>query len=261
MLRAILLLHILATPAHQAKEAEERVHASMTDYDMGHFEQALREAEEAYRLDPRPQILYNMAQCHRGLHHWDQAAYLYQRYLAKLPDAPNRKSVEGLLAEVQQQLKAEQAKTSAVEAAPQGVVVVSPLPPPPLVLTPLVAAPLVETPAAKPPVTKDASAPPAAIGPGVEKSAEPRHSHAAAYVLGSAALVSLVVMVIGIVYVENFEAVLGRLNSSKVESYAAWQADQATAASQQPHAQVWEWVAGATGAVAAVTGTSAVLTW
>lgn len=259
MLHAILLLQLFATPPHQATEAEERQATAITEYDMGHFEQALKDAEEAYRLDPRPEILFNMAQCHRGLHHWDQAAFLYKRYLAKLPDAPNRKTAEELLVEMQQHAK-EQPKPGPAAPGPKAAQQPAPIQSPPVVLAPppVVLAP---EPLVKPPPAKEASAPAAAVEPQVAKPLHPRRSHATSYALGSVAAVGIVLMVIGIVYVENFESVLGRLNSTKVESYAAWQADQATAASEQPHARGWEWVAGISATVAAATGTSAVLTW
>jgi tetratricopeptide (TPR) repeat protein len=224
------------------------VHASMSDYDLGYFEQALREAEQAYRLYPLAQILFNIGQCHRALKHWDKAAFFYERYLQKLPDAPNRERVEQLLAETQYRAKAE-ALQPHPEPAPQGVVVVSPLPPPPQA-----------APAPPPVVAKtEASVPPAAVEPWAEKTAEAPHSRTAAYVLGSVALASLVVMVIGIVEVESFESVVGRLNNPV--SYTAWEADEATANSQVSQAQVWEVVAFTTGAMALGTGTAAVLTW
>src|SRR5208282_1727037 len=72
LLHAILLLQLLATPP-EAHDAEALVHASMRDYDLGYFEQALREAEQAYRLYPLPQILFNIGQCHRALEHWERA--------------------------------------------------------------------------------------------------------------------------------------------------------------------------------------------
>jgi hypothetical protein len=71
---------------------------------------------------------------------------------------------------------------------------------------------------------------------------------------------SLVVAVVGIVYVESFETVLGRLNSPS-ETYGQWEVDQPTAASHRPAAANWMWIAGATGAVALGTGTAAVFTW
>ncbi len=234
MLPALLLLHLASPPsplAPQAQQAADLVHASIRDFDMTYYDRALAEAEEAYRLDPLPQILFNIAQCHRALKHWEKAAALYRRYLKKLPEAPNRQQVEDRLAEAEYRAKLEALSTRPERQVAQPVVVVS----------------------------APESVPPAAVEASAAKGAEPAHSHAAAWVLGSVAVASLVFMVIGIVDVENYEAVIGRLNNPV--SYPAWRVDDATATSMMPAAQAWEVVAFATGAVALGTGTAAVLTW
>ncbi len=239
MLHAILLLQ-LAAQTPQARDAELLVHDSIADYDLGYFEKALGEAEQAYRLYPLAQILFNIGQAHRALKHWEKAAYFYRRYLAKVPNAPDRPKVEGLLAEVERQAKAEQAPEA---PAPQAVVMVSP-----------------PAPAAAVQPTKTESVPAAAVE-APKPPAEPSHSHATAYVLGSTAVASLIVMVIGIVYVENFQSLVGQVGSTTPPNYTTWTADQAQAQSELPHAQAWEWVAVITGTVAAATCTAAVLTW
>ena len=242
MLHAILLLQLALAPP-EAKEAEKLVHASIRDFDLGSFDKALDEAEQAYRLYPLPQILYNIAQCHRALKHWEKAAFFYERYLARLPEAANRRTVQDLLTEATYRAKAEGLPAPKAEPVP---------PPQPVGV---VAAP----PGGQ--ATGGESVPAAAVEPGVERAIEPSRSHAAAYVLGSAAVASLAVAIIGIVYVENFETVLGRLNATPAEKYAVWKADHATAASEEPAAQNWMWIASAAGAVALGTGTAAVFTW
>jgi tetratricopeptide (TPR) repeat protein len=243
LLYTILLLH-LAAPSPEAQQAEEFVHSSIRDFDRGDFERALHEAEEAYRLYPLAQILFNIGQCQRALKHWDKAAFYYGRYIQKLPNAPNRATVEELQAEVEYRAKAEALQKPPAEK-----------PPPPLAAAP----PRLADP--PPPATPDSSSgvPSAALESPAPSPAEASHSHAAAYTLGSIALASAVVMVIGIVEVESFEAVVGRL--SNPTTYPAWQADDATASKQLPQAQAWQWVAGITGGVALGTGTAAVLTW
>jgi tetratricopeptide (TPR) repeat protein len=244
LLHAILLLHLAATTP-QARDAEELVHASMRDYDLGHFDAALKEAEQAYRLYPLAQILYNIGQCHRALKHWEQAGFFYERYLTKLPDAPNRHAVEELLEEVHASFRAERLAAEPQASGPES----SPLPPPGLT-----------EPASVKPTKAEPSVPPAAVNPFAEKSAEaPSSSHATAYILGSVAVVSLVFMVVGIVEVENFEGIVSRVNNPV--SYTAWNKDEASANSQLPAAQTWETVAFATGAIALGSGTGAVLTW
>jgi tetratricopeptide (TPR) repeat protein len=117
LLHAILLLQLAVTPP-EANEAEKLVHASIQDYDLGSFDKALDEAEQAYRLDPLPQILFNIAQCHRALKHWEQAAFFYRRYLLKLPAAPNRRTVDDLLTEATYRAKAAQLPAPKAGPAP-----------------------------------------------------------------------------------------------------------------------------------------------
>ena len=100
MLPALLWVALSVNP-EAAREARELSRHSMTEYDTGKFEQSLKDAVDAFELDPLPAFLYNIAQCHRALHHWEKAEFFYHRYLAHVPKARNRKVVEALIAAVQ----------------------------------------------------------------------------------------------------------------------------------------------------------------
>lgn len=240
MIVAILLLQLAAEPP-PAAEAARLVHASIRDYELGFFEQALHEAEEAYRIDPLPQILFNIGQCQKALKHWEQAAINYQHYLAKMPDAPNRAKVEDLLTEVTYRLKAEQLPSPAPPPAP------APAPTPVVVVA--AAPPSVPTPA-----------PTEAVPPAALEAAPPSsHSHAAGWVLGAVAVACLGVAVAGIVGVANYESFRGRLTNPT--SYTQYQQDLANASSEGDQANTWEAVAITTGAAALVAGTTAALVW
>jgi tetratricopeptide (TPR) repeat protein len=239
LLHALLLIQLAATPA-QTAEAERQVHASINDYDLGFFEQALHEAEEAYRLVPLPQILFNIGQCERALKHWDKAAFFYRRYLAKLPDAPNKAQVEDLITEVEYRFKTQQIAPRPVpRPTPAPVVVVSPLP-----------APAPPSPLPAEPVPPQAVQPP---------PPPPAHSHTAGWVFGSVAVACLAFAVVGIVEVANFEGLQSKL--SNTPSYSQWLKDATTEESAAPAASNWEIVAIVTGAGALASGTTAVLTW
>jgi tetratricopeptide (TPR) repeat protein len=222
----------MVTPT-EANDAKALIHASIHDFEAGAFEKALQEAEDAYRLDPLPQILFNIGQCQRALKHWKEAVFFYGSYLTKVPEAPNRSQVEDLVTEAEYRLEHP-------EVAPAK----------PLGLIP-------STPATAEPVQPNATArvPPEAL----ERPAQPPRSHAAAYTLGAVAAVGLAVMVVGIVEVESFESLVGSLQ--KPTGYAAWQVQQTNAVAQLPQAQAWQWAAWVSGAVAVGTGTAAVFTW
>lgn len=64
---------------------------------LGKFEAALVEFEAAYQAKPVPKLLFNIAQAHRNLDHYDQAIFSYRKYLREIPDADNRDAVEKLI--------------------------------------------------------------------------------------------------------------------------------------------------------------------
>lgn len=76
----------------------------------GHFKQgiafaksgdcsaAIVELKAAYAIVPRPNMLYNIAQCEERLFRYDLAVKYYEQYLAEAPaDAPDRSAVEAAL--------------------------------------------------------------------------------------------------------------------------------------------------------------------
>lgn len=107
-----------ASPAEQA-EARDLSRRSIVEYNGGEFEKALADIQRAYDLDPRPGMLFNLAQCHRGLEHWKKAKFFYEGYLREFPDAPNRKSVRALLDEVVRKVQEIDEKEAAARAAAQ----------------------------------------------------------------------------------------------------------------------------------------------
>ena len=59
---------------------------------------AIAEFEAAYKLAPRPNALYNIAQCEERLFRYDLAIATYERYLREAPsDAPDRSAVQAAL--------------------------------------------------------------------------------------------------------------------------------------------------------------------
>jgi tetratricopeptide (TPR) repeat protein len=89
---ALLLSLVLVAPARGDEVAEARTHYrnATRAYELGAYDEAIREYGEAYRLKDDPAILYNMAQAHRLAEHHAEALRLYRMYLIKVPDASNR---------------------------------------------------------------------------------------------------------------------------------------------------------------------------
>src|SRR5437868_3375157 len=71
-----------------ARELTRRGHIN---YNLGHYLDAVRDYEEAYRLVPDPTLLYNVAQAYRQAGKLERALNLYRTFLREAP--PNHPSV------------------------------------------------------------------------------------------------------------------------------------------------------------------------
>ena len=63
-------------------------------FDLGEFDEALRDFKEGYRLKEDPVFLFNIAQCQKALQLRPDAIRSYKTYLRRRPGAPNRADVE-----------------------------------------------------------------------------------------------------------------------------------------------------------------------
>ncbi len=124
MLPALLWVALSVSP-EAAREAKELTRHSMVEYDTGEFQKSLEDSTHAFELDPLPAFLFNVAQCQRALHHWEKAEFFYRRYLAHVPKARNRRTVETLIAAVQVQ----QGKSPEASAPPLSDLNLAPLVP------------------------------------------------------------------------------------------------------------------------------------
>jgi tetratricopeptide (TPR) repeat protein len=176
MLKLLALAIALSAPKDpSAKEAERLAKKSIVEYNVGDFDQALADVTKAYKLDPLPGLLYNLAQCHRALHHWEKAEFFYRGYLREKPDAQNRPAVDELIKEMvdKQREATAAAPPPPLSATPPATVTMSqsapPTPPASTTTVPLV-------------VTPDTQR--ISVEPTVEGRAEPaNHSRALAYTL------------------------------------------------------------------------------
>jgi len=113
----VALLAWAANASAQTQSDEDpvtraRIHfeAGRALYQLGNFNEALREFAAGYQLAPRPQFLLNLGQCYRKLDDLANARAMYQRYLhdAALTD-PERPQAEQILAEIEKQIADQQA--------------------------------------------------------------------------------------------------------------------------------------------------------
>ena len=110
-----------ADPLADAK-AKALYKDGMKAYDVGDFNGALTLYSEAYKLTQLPGFLFNIAQCHRQLGNFEQAAFFYGRFVDNSkPKAANVDLATQLLGEMKakqaEKLAADQKKAEDARAA------------------------------------------------------------------------------------------------------------------------------------------------
>ena len=113
----VLALAMLACAARAQAQAEDPVSRARTHfeagralYQLGNYDEALREFAAGYQLAPRPQFLLNLGQCYRKLDDLINARLMYERYLKDAPATdPERPQAEQILAEIEKQIADQQA--------------------------------------------------------------------------------------------------------------------------------------------------------
>jgi hypothetical protein len=109
-LMAIPGIAVVASRAHAQsddakKKAKDHYEKGTTHYNLGRFDEAIKEFEAAYELYPEPVFLYNIAQAHRMKGNWERARFFYKRFLSLAPNSPNKADVEARIAEMDDELK------------------------------------------------------------------------------------------------------------------------------------------------------------
>ena len=146
-------------------------------YNIGKYDEAIKEFEAAYEAKSDPLILYNLAQAHRLAGHNTEALRIYKNHLRAMPDSP-------YLADVQKHIAALEEATKN-EPPPQPPATGGPVTPPPPVTPPTTTTPgtqgtgaPVTLPGTPPPTTQPPAGPgdtggPATTYPPVETAPPP----------------------------------------------------------------------------------------
>jgi tetratricopeptide (TPR) repeat protein len=117
---AVVLLALTAGATAQPKSRARVFYSEgQKAYADGDFQTAAQRFRAAYDLEPDPAYLYNIAQAYRLAKQCHQSVTYYKRFLAEMPDAPNKQEVGKFLVEV----------TACARTQPEPVM--EPQPPPP----------------------------------------------------------------------------------------------------------------------------------
>ena len=222
-------------------EARRLAQRSIREYEASDFAPALVNAQKAFELSGAPELLFDIAQCHRALEHWKQAEFTFRNYLRRKPGASNRRQVLQLIAEMQ--AKEAQGAASSAPAPPASVAV----PEAPRLSAP---GPATEVKAewASPEVAASAAARPAEA-----------RSHALSWTLLGASAAAGGIAAYGAIRVGSYERLLGQLSAQG--NYSAYERRWGEAQASQVNTANWQVAAIALGALAALGLTAGVLTW
>ena len=83
-----------AARADDADKAREHYSVGLRAYDLGRYDEAIAEFEQAYRYKDAPGLLYNIGQAYRLSNRPEEALRYYRTYLEKKPDAANAADVQ-----------------------------------------------------------------------------------------------------------------------------------------------------------------------
>ena len=122
---AFALVVAFASRAH-AETADELVKKAKAHFDVQEYAAAEAELKDAYKLDPKPQILYALAQAQRMANECDRAIVSYQNFLRTSPPDDQAKLAQDNIDRCKAELKAKP------EPKPEAPHQLPPPPPPPV---------------------------------------------------------------------------------------------------------------------------------
>jgi len=124
-----------AAPKHTddpvAAEARRHYEEGTKAYNLGEYPRAIAEFKAAYNAKPDPLLLYNIAQSFRLGNDASQALFFYRSFLRNMPNASNRKEVEGRIRTLEKQVEKQVEEQKKDAPAPVVVPPASTVPPPP----------------------------------------------------------------------------------------------------------------------------------
>jgi len=97
----------VAAPPIPPRSAAEHYETAEAAYAIGDFSRALTGYQQALALSDKPELNFNIAQCHRQLKQWEKAAFFYRRFLSSTEDENLIRLARGHLETVERELALE----------------------------------------------------------------------------------------------------------------------------------------------------------
>lgn len=153
-----LTVAAVAARAEDTAAAREHYQKATAFFDLGKYQEAIKEFEAAYEAKNDPAFLYNLAQAHRLAGNPEQALRFYRTYLRRNPNPPNRADIDDRIKQLE---KLVEQKAASQNSPPKETIQPS-LPAPPAAAG---AASPTWPPATSPPAPDAVALPPAAPAP------------------------------------------------------------------------------------------------
>ena len=100
----------LATlPKVRNSEAHARIVSGNAHYRTGEFLQALDDYKKGLQQEDAAIFLYNIGQCDRALRRWDEALWVFHRFLDRNPSPVLVERVEGIIKDIEEKQAADKA--------------------------------------------------------------------------------------------------------------------------------------------------------
>jgi tetratricopeptide (TPR) repeat protein len=152
----VLATALASSTAIADPKADAHVARAVEHHEKGEWADALRELSAAYEIDPKPGLLYSIAQVHVKLDRCDDAIGFYERFLDSKPEAKAKRAAREAIAACKKRIAATPKPTPPPPApeptpAPSPEPTPTPAPSPSPVTTPIEPAP---SPPPPPPVDK-----------------------------------------------------------------------------------------------------------
>ncbi|MBN2723303.1 MAG: PEGA domain-containing protein [Deltaproteobacteria bacterium] len=102
-----LFFMVFITPvdAKNLQKAKTHYETAEKHYSVGEFSEALENYKSSFDLSDKPELLFNIAQCHRQLKQYEKSIFFYRLFLSRLPHTALKSEVEKHISEMNKILK------------------------------------------------------------------------------------------------------------------------------------------------------------